>query len=436
MQNPTPTSDCTPPRLNGHAQVQISQTPSIISVDNGLTLEIGEHSYIHDHKIRNPSGARTRVTIGKFCSIATELTVIGYDHHSDWITTFPFLDDANRAKWPGTEGIPYPDGPEHGSNKNRGDIRIGNDVWIGYDVKLFKGVTLGDGAVVGACSLVNKSVEPYTIVAGIPARPIRKRFSDQEIAFLQTIRWWDWPAELINRHMSLLCGHDFAQLEQSLEADSDYQKIRNKARAEQYLCLADTAYANNDFAAACNALKQGLAICPDALSMVVCLGNLQFQLGAYADALQSFKHAAQVKPGDLDIIVRLSNAALRCGDAGLFEQTLKQALKLEPRNPDALRLAINHDIEAGRFAEAAQPCCLLIASNPNDLLLLLQLGKCLREVKDLDSARWCYERALTVDPACSIACEALQRLNNQHLCLTSQFTQPEAFSLEAAEIRL
>ena len=197
-----------------------------ISLDDGLTLQLGEHSYIHDQKIHNPSGALTHVTIGKFCSIATDLTVIGYDHHHEWITTYPFLDDAHRAVWPGTSGIPYPQAPEYGSNKNRGDIAIGNDVWIGCDVKLFKGITIGNGAVIGACSLVNKSVEPYTIVAGTPARPIRKRFTDAEIAALERIRWWDWPPELINQYLPFLCGSKIADLEKYLAADPAIQRLQ------------------------------------------------------------------------------------------------------------------------------------------------------------------------------------------------------------------
>ncbi len=201
-------------------------SPAKIDLDTGLTLEIGAHSYIHDHKVRNPSGALTNIIIGKFCSIATGLTVIGYDHHSEWAAMYPFLDDGHRANWPGTNGIPYPQSPEFGSNKSRGDIEIGNDVWIGSDVKLFKGITVGNGAVIGACSLVNKSVEPYTIVAGIPARPIRKRFSDTEISRLQKIKWWDLPATLINRYMPLLCSSKIEELEQALEADLDFQNLK------------------------------------------------------------------------------------------------------------------------------------------------------------------------------------------------------------------
>ncbi len=215
--SPAPDSKITDPIANSSAAYEL---------DPGLELEIGRESYIHDHKIRNPSGALTKITIGKFCCIATGLSIIGYDHHSEWAAMYPFLDDGHRANWPGTTGMPYPQSPEFGSNKSRGNIQIGNDVWIGSDVKLFKGITVGDGAVIGACSLVNKSVEPYTIVAGIPARPIRKRFSDEEIRLLQKVRWWDLPESLINRHMALLCSSNIAELERALDSDPDFQSFK------------------------------------------------------------------------------------------------------------------------------------------------------------------------------------------------------------------
>ncbi len=203
-------------------------TPNI-SLGAGLTLELGDHSYIHGSEIKNPSGALTHIKTGKFSSIATDLTIVGYDHHSEWVAMYPFLDDGHRVNWPGTNGIPYPQSAQFGSNKSRGDILIGNDVWIGCEVKLFKGVTLGDGVVIGACSLVNKSVEPYTIVAGIPARPIRKRFSDPEIALLQKIKWWDLPVTIIDRHMALLCSSNIAGLEKALELDPEYHHYKSGA---------------------------------------------------------------------------------------------------------------------------------------------------------------------------------------------------------------
>ena len=78
---------------------------------------------------------------------------------------------------------------------NRGDILIGNDVWIGYEAVILSGVTIGDGAIVAARSVVTKDVPPYTIVGGVPAKPIRRRFDRETIDALLELRWWDWPAE-------------------------------------------------------------------------------------------------------------------------------------------------------------------------------------------------------------------------------------------------
>lgn len=84
---------------------------------------------------------------------------------------------------------------------HKGDIVIGNDVWIGYEAVVMAGVTIGDGAIIGARAVVTKDVPPYTIVGGVPAREIRRRFSDDVIARLQELKWWDWPAEQIQRNI-------------------------------------------------------------------------------------------------------------------------------------------------------------------------------------------------------------------------------------------
>ena len=74
---------------------------------------------------------------------------------------------------------------------------IGNDVWIGYEAVILSGVTIGDGAIIGTRAVVTEDVPPYTIVGGIPAKPIRRRFSEEMIARLMDLRWWDWPEEKI-----------------------------------------------------------------------------------------------------------------------------------------------------------------------------------------------------------------------------------------------
>jgi acetyltransferase-like isoleucine patch superfamily enzyme/Flp pilus assembly protein TadD len=400
-------------RLNDETSLtMVASEPSDqnVALDSGLTLELGAHSYIHGGKIRNPSGALTHLAIGKFCSIATDLTIIGYDHHSEWITMYPFLDEGHRATWPGTEGIPFPQAKEFGSNKSRGNITIGSDVWIGYDVKLFKGITIGDGAVIGACSLVNKSVEPYTLVAGIPARPIRKRFSDAEIAILKNVQWWNLPTQVINRHMALLCSSRIAELEQALELDPDLLKAKSKIRAEEFLAQADAAYACNNLAAAREALTQAHQHDPDSVELAVCLGNLQFQLNDFADALHSFKHASERKPEDSDIQFRVANAALLCGETELAEKCLRRALALNPKNPGALRLCANRDFQQGRHAEAAGHCFALLRTGVEDAGMLRQLGECLLALDDFNSARWCFKRVLEMDPTDAFARQAMQNL--------------------------
>ena len=98
---------------------------------------------------------------------------------------------------------------------NRGDIVIGNDVWIGYEAVVLAGVTIGDGAIVAARAVVTKDVPPYTIVGGVPARPIRKRFPDAEIAQLLELKWWDWPPERIAASIDAIQSGDLAGLTKS-----------------------------------------------------------------------------------------------------------------------------------------------------------------------------------------------------------------------------
>lgn len=97
---------------------------------------------------------------------------------------------------------------------NKGDIVIGNDVWIGYETVILAGVTIGDGAVIGTRAVVTKDVPPYSIVGGVPARPIRKRFSQETIEGLLALNWWDWPVEQIHRAMPLIQSGDFKGLEE------------------------------------------------------------------------------------------------------------------------------------------------------------------------------------------------------------------------------
>lgn len=136
------------------------------------------------------------VTIGAFCSIADEVVLFGGgEHRPEWVTTYP-LRIAFGDPLAGKDGHPATKGP----------TRIGNDVWIGYGATVMSGVTVGDGAIIGARAVVTRDVPPYAIVTGNPARVARYRFSEEVIAALLDIRWWDWPIEKIHANQGALCG--------------------------------------------------------------------------------------------------------------------------------------------------------------------------------------------------------------------------------------
>ncbi|MGB3182960.1 MAG: CatB-related O-acetyltransferase [Cyclobacteriaceae bacterium] len=145
-----------------------------------------------------------KLIIGKFCMIASDVTFImnGANHLSDALSTYPFAifgEDWAHAM----EGREYP---------SKGDTTIGNDVWIGYGATVMPGVTIGDGAIIATKAVVTKDVAPYAVVGGNPAKEIRKRFSDEEISQLLSIRWWDWPIEKITANVQHLAGNDLEGL--------------------------------------------------------------------------------------------------------------------------------------------------------------------------------------------------------------------------------
>ena len=96
---------------------------------------------------------------------------------------------------------------------NKGDIIVGNDVWIGYEAVIMSGVKIGDGAIIGTRAVVTKDVPPYTIVGGVPAKPIRRRFDDATIEKLEALLWWDWDYERIKRSIPTIQSGDLAALE-------------------------------------------------------------------------------------------------------------------------------------------------------------------------------------------------------------------------------
>lgn len=141
-------------------------------------------------------GPHERIFIGSFCSIADGVTIFGGgEHNTHWVTTYP-LRIAFGDVLAGEDGHPA----------SKGETRIGNDVWIGDGATIMSGTVIGHGAVVGARALVSCDVPPYHIVAGNPARVVRARFSEHQIASLLEIAWWDWPVERVRAASELLCN--------------------------------------------------------------------------------------------------------------------------------------------------------------------------------------------------------------------------------------
>lgn len=136
-----------------------------------------------------------KLLMGKFCSIACGAKFIftSANHSLKSLSTYPF--PIFFEEW----GLDKADVADAWDNK--GDIIIGNDVWVGYEAVILSGVMIGDGAIIGTRAVVTKDIPPYTIIGGVPAKPIRKRFTDATIARLLELKWWDWPDERIKENI-------------------------------------------------------------------------------------------------------------------------------------------------------------------------------------------------------------------------------------------
>lgn len=183
---------------------------------------VGEFSYFSDvdfenHVTHHYPFNNDRLIIGKFCQIASGVNFImnGANHQMNSVSTFPFyiLKGWNQEV-PLLEDLPL-----------KGDTVVGNDVWIGQDATILPGVHIGDGAIIGAQSIVGSNVPPYTIVAGNPARPIRKRFDDELTELMLELRWWDMGTDDINKLIPLLSCSNLDKVKHEIK--SILQKRQN-----------------------------------------------------------------------------------------------------------------------------------------------------------------------------------------------------------------
>lgn len=164
------------------------------SIGNGTylsTTSLGYGSYTGKHC--EFSGSK----IGRFCSIGSNVRVVSANHPIDVnVATHPaFYSNKYYFSYVHQNEV-----IEHITTLNGYECELGNDVWIGDNVLIKGGVTIGNGAVIGMGSVVTHDVPPYTIVAGVPAKKIRKRFDDETITKLLAIQWWNKPLEWIEQH--------------------------------------------------------------------------------------------------------------------------------------------------------------------------------------------------------------------------------------------
>ena len=157
-------------------------------------IEIGTGTIINGSK-QFVASKESKITIGKYCAIANGCKIITLNHDYNFpAVQGTFYRTHFNKNHPGEITIP--------ANKERtkGDVIVGNDVWIGDDVFIASGVTIGDGCCIGAKSVVTRNLPPYTVCVVSPCKPVKKRYSQDVIDFLLTIRWWDWDDNKIKRN--------------------------------------------------------------------------------------------------------------------------------------------------------------------------------------------------------------------------------------------
>lgn len=180
--------------------------PNVTLFDHSLVhaSRVGRHSYVGSHSIVS------HATIGRFCCFGPGVR-IGPGRHptSGFVSSHPIFYSLERHT-----GVTFVDRPRFDEHV---ETTIGHDVWIGANAVIADGVTVGHGAIIGAGAVVTRAIEPYTIVGGVPAAPIRTRFSDEDIAFLLQFEWW-------NRDDAWLAAH--------VDAMQDVSALRALAASE------------------------------------------------------------------------------------------------------------------------------------------------------------------------------------------------------------
>ncbi|MBY8074044.1 CatB-related O-acetyltransferase [Vibrio fluvialis] len=162
--------------------------------------------YLHGDEVSRawePKWEIDRLFIGDYVCIGAEAVILmggNHTHRADWFCLYPFMDFIEEAY------------------VGKGDTQIGDGAWIGMRAMIMPGVTIGEGAVIAANSVVTKDVEPYSIVAGSPAKHVKYRFEPAVIAELLSLNIYEWPAEKFDALKRHLCSADMDALKAALAA--------------------------------------------------------------------------------------------------------------------------------------------------------------------------------------------------------------------------
>ena len=179
---------------------------------------VGDFTYIADSEFESHvthfyPWSKDKLIIGKFCQIASgvEFMMNDANHQMNAVSTFPFYT---------LEGWEM-DAPDSTDMPFKGDTVIGNDVWIWQNAVILPGVHIGDGAIIGANSVVGSDVDPYTIVVGNPAKPLRKRFDTELIELLLRFKWWDKSIDEINKLIPFLTYSELDKVKDEIKKRID-----------------------------------------------------------------------------------------------------------------------------------------------------------------------------------------------------------------------
>ncbi len=203
-----PNPDIVNPIPNIESLIYIKPTiknPNIIVGDFTYFGDADFESHVTHHYDFNGD----KLIIGKFCQIASGVNFImnGANHQMNSVSTYPFyIFEGWEQETPPLSKMPL-----------KGDTVVGNDVWIGQNAIILPGVHIGDGAIIGLNSVVTKDIEPYTIVAGNPAKVIRKRLDNKLIELMLELKWWDKSIEEIKSLIPIL-------------TDNNIEKVKNEIR--------------------------------------------------------------------------------------------------------------------------------------------------------------------------------------------------------------